>query len=146
VSLTCEDRAALHDLYARSAFAQDGGDLEAWVASFSREGRLVLSNGSEVVGHAELRSFFASRTEDLSSLNHLISNVLVEDAPVGATGRAAFLCLRVSPDGQLRIRSLGRYQDEFVQQDGRWVISRRQLCPELPADLVDAALTFGGES
>jgi hypothetical protein len=73
-----------------------------------------------------------------------MSNVLVEATDTGARGSAYFFCLRLGGDGEFRLRNFGRYDDEFVHEDGTWKISSRTVVSELPPELVDAPFAFEG--
>jgi 3-phenylpropionate/cinnamic acid dioxygenase small subunit len=142
MSLTTDDRATLHDLYARYAFAFDGADATAWAALFASDGRFVPPGVPEVVGTEALRAFVAARSGDAPGMRHLMSNVLVEGTEAGARGSAYFLCFRLGADGTFRLRNFGRYDDEFVQDGGTWKIAKRTVVAELAAGLVDAAFAF----
>ena len=52
MTLTLEDRAEIHDLYARYAHAFDGADAEAWAALFMPEGRFSPPGIEPVIGNA----------------------------------------------------------------------------------------------
>jgi 3-phenylpropionate/cinnamic acid dioxygenase small subunit len=142
MALSPEDRATLHDVYARYAYAFDGADADAWADLFAADGRFAPPNIPEVVGTDALRDFVASRSADTPGMRHLMSNVLVEGTDGGAKGRAYFLCFRLGPDGLFRLRNFGRYDDEFVREGGTWKIASRSVVSELAADLVDAPFSF----
>jgi 3-phenylpropionate/cinnamic acid dioxygenase small subunit len=146
MSLTSEDRATLHDLYARYAYAFDGADADAWAGLFAAEGRFLPPGVPDVVGTDALRAFVAARSADAPGMRHLMSNVLVESTDSGAQGSAYFLCFRLDPDGTFRLRNFGRYDDEFVQEDGAWKIASRRVVSELAAGLVDAPFAFDASS
>jgi SnoaL-like domain len=139
-----EDSASVRELYSRVAFAQDTGDIDAWIESFCPDGGLELPSGAQIIGHDALRAFALPRREELKSLTHMISNVVLEKADAGIAGRAYYLCLKVSSDAKLLIRAFGTYHDTFKQVDGHWRLYRRRLCSELPANLVDATLASSG--
>jgi 3-phenylpropionate/cinnamic acid dioxygenase small subunit len=142
MALSPEDRATLHDVYARYAYAFDGADADAWAALFAADGRFAPPGIPEVVGTEALREFVASRSSELPGMRHLMSNVLVEGTEAGARGSAYFLCFRLGPDGAFRIRNFGRYDDEFVKEGDTWKIARRSVVSELAAELVDAPFAF----
>jgi 3-phenylpropionate/cinnamic acid dioxygenase small subunit len=142
MALSTDDRAALHDLYARYAHTFDGGDATAWADLFASDGAFAPPGVEEVVGTDALRDFVELRASGLPGMRHVIANVLVEEAEGGARGSAYFLCFRLSGDGRLRIRNSGRYDDRFVRVGGEWKIARRDVVSELPVDLVDAPFLF----
>ena len=146
MTLSTEDRNALHDLYARYSYAFDGADADAWADLFTQNGRFAPPAIEEVVGTDALRGFVASRSADAPGMRHLMSNVLVEATEGGARGKAYFLCLRLAADGLFRLRNFGRYEDEFERENGTWKIARRVVVSELASGLVDLPFAFGHPS
>lgn len=142
MSITLEDRAAIHDLYAAYAHRFDRGDADGWAALFTSDGVFAPPGLEPVVGTEALHEFVAGRSGDLPGMRHLIANVLVEGAPAGARGTAYFLCFRLGGDGAFRLRNFGRYDDTFRKQDGAWKIADRQIVAELPLALVDLPFAF----
>jgi 3-phenylpropionate/cinnamic acid dioxygenase small subunit len=142
MALTMEDRAEIHDVYARYAYTFDGADAAGWAALFTEDGRFEPPGVDPVVGREALHDFVASRSGDLPGMRHMIANVLVEADGDVVRGRAYFLCFRLGGDDQFRIRNFGRYEDEFAREDGRWRISVRGVVGELPLPLVDAPFAF----
>lgn len=142
MTLTLEDRAEIHDLYARYAHAFDGADAEAWAALFMPEGRFSPPGIEPVIGTQALRGFVADRSSDLPGMRHVIANVLVRADGDVVTGAAYFVCFRLGGDGQFRIRNFGRYEDTFARHGDGWRIATRDVVSELPADLVDAPFAF----
>jgi 3-phenylpropionate/cinnamic acid dioxygenase small subunit len=145
-ALSTDDRATLHDVYARYAHAFDGADAETWAGLFAADGRFAPPGVPEVVGTDALRTFVEARAGDAPGMRHVMSNVLVEATDGGARGSAYFFCLRLSDDGKFRLRNFGRYDDEFVREGGAWKIASRTVVSELAADLVDAPFAFDGGS
>jgi 3-phenylpropionate/cinnamic acid dioxygenase small subunit len=141
MGLSIEDRAELHDIYARYAYAFDGGDGDAWSALFAAQGRFSPPNAPVVVGTEALRAFVAARASDAPGMRHLMSNVLVEATETGARGSSYFLCFRLDGD-VFRLRNFGRYDDEFIREDGAWKIANRNIVAELAQGLVDAPFAF----
>lgn len=142
--LSLEDRAAVHDLYARYAYAFDSADAAAWAGLFTPDGRFEPPGIDAVVGRDALHDFVASRSGEMPGMRHMMSNVLVAAEEDGTVrGRAYFLCFRLGGDGHFRVRNFGRYEDEFAPVDGEWLIASRRVVAELPLPLVDAPFAFG---
>jgi 3-phenylpropionate/cinnamic acid dioxygenase small subunit len=140
---TLDDRAALHDLYARYAYTFDGADADGWSALFAPDGSFTPPGSEPVVGTAALRAFVAGRSGEMPGMRHMMANVLVEaDGDDRATGRAYFVCYRLGGDRQFRLRNFGRYNDKFVRHDSGWRIASRDIVTELDAALVDAPFAF----
>ena len=142
--LTLEDRAQLHDLHARYAYAFDGADADAWAAVFTDEGRFGPPGVAPVVGTAALHDFISQRSRATPGMRHLVLNILVEPDGDGARGRAYFLAFRLGGDGQFRLRNFGRYEDVYARAGDGWRIASRDVVGELPIDLVDAPFSFAG--
>ncbi len=142
---TLEDRAAIHDLYSRYAYAFDGADADAWAALFTPDGRFAPPGVDAAVGTEALRSFVADRSSLTPGMRHVMANVLVEpgDDDGVATGRAYFVCFRMGGDDHFRLRNFGRYEDRFERREGVWLIANREVVAELPLGLVDAPFAFG---
>ncbi|MCW3004550.1 MAG: nuclear transport factor 2 family protein [Conexibacter sp.] len=140
--LALEDRAAIHDLYAAYAHTFDRADADGWAALFTSDGVFAPPGLDPLVGTEALHGFVAGRSDDLPGMRHLMTNVLVEEAPGGARGSAYFLCFRLGGDGAFRLRNFGRYDDAFRVEDGVWKIADRQIVAELPVDLVDLPFAF----
>jgi ketosteroid isomerase-like protein len=139
---TLDDRAAIHDLYARYAYAFDSADADAWAALFTPDGRFAPPGIDPVVGTDALHGFVAGRSGEMPGMRHMMANVLVGPDGDGATGRAYFVCYRMGGDGRFRMRNFGRYEDTFARHDGGWRIANRDIVAELPIDLVDAPFAF----
>jgi hypothetical protein len=142
MALSADDRLALHELYARYAYAFDGADGDVWSALFTPDGVFVLPDGTAVSGTDELRKFVVARSDDAPGMRHLMTNILLDESGDGALGRAYFLAFRLGGDGQFRLRNFGRYEDEFVRAGGGWLIRSRRVVAELPLELVDLPFSF----
>ena len=129
MELTSEDRLALYDLYAQYAHSVDSGDVDGWCSLFSENARLSTSTGDEVRGQEALRAYCERLVamQEASNTSHHMSNFVFGATAGGARGACYFIALRVGPDGELRFRALGRYEDDLVNEGGRWVIASRRL-------------------
>ena len=140
--LTLEDRAEIHDLYARYAHAFDDADADAWAALFTPNGRFSPPGVDAVIGTEALREFVATRSSNLPGMRHVIANVVVGTDGDRVSGRAYFVCFRLGGDGHLRMRNFGRYEDTFALHAGAWRIASRDVVSDLPVELVDAPFAF----
>lgn len=143
MTLRLEDRAEIHDLYARYAYAFDGADADAWADLFTPDGRFSPPGVNPVVGTVALRAFVNERSSRTPGMRHLMANVLVEADGDDARGRAYFVCYRLAGDGRFRLRNFGRYEDRFARHGQSWRIADRLVVPELDTELVDAPFALG---
>lgn len=129
---TALHRLEVHEVLARYAWCLDTGDEEGFVACFAPDGELVwdvFETAGCWRGHAALRRFigyFRARPESAGRQHH-VSNVLVEATSAGARARSyVFVALR-GDEAPHRINVMGYYEDDLVQEGGRWCIARRVI-------------------
>jgi hypothetical protein len=141
VSLSAQDHAEITNLYAAYCFCFDAGDGPGFAALFASDGRFVRDGQPDACGAGDLNQLVADRTAAFPNMRHFTSNILVEAAGTGASGRASVLVLRV--DGpRLQVRTIGEYHDAFVRESGAWRFAVRRYAPWLPAGLMDGAFVF----
>ena len=109
--LDARDYAAYSRLFAR-----DG----VWTGGFGRftgpaaiEAMLVENLGAPEPGFVNTNSF------------HLITTAVVDVQGDTATARSRYLFFTASDEGRPNPLLAGRYEDEFVREDGAWKIRRR---------------------
>lgn len=125
MALTGDDQLEILALAARYSHAVDGGDGEAFAATFTEDG--VLDAGRlQVEGREALARFAEGLPRSHRAPRHVASNLLVEGDGVRATLRAyvQMYALAGDPPAQQLVAS-GRYHDRLVKLDGRWAFERR---------------------
>jgi len=142
MKLSTEDRFEIEDLYRRYAYGFDEGDGDAWRQVFTPDGAFVRGGDfPDLVGSDELAGFVEERHAVAPKVTHHTTNILIEKTAEGAVGRAYVLALRIE-DGEVHLRNAGRYDDEFVQHEGRWRIRVRRFETWLDDETYDAAFLF----
>jgi uncharacterized protein (TIGR02246 family) len=132
-----EDELAIRRVLVDYAATQDAHDFDAYVALFARNGEWV--NGSTVhKGHAAIRKMLV----DLygapppgfvnNDSYHITSNPQIEVNGDRATARSRHLLVMRGANGQPTPALAGRYEDEFIREDGKWKILRRVDFPVMP--------------
>jgi hypothetical protein len=58
---------------------------------------------------------------------HFLGLPLINGAGDHATGQTYTIIANADEDGDVGISLLGRYDDEYVREDGRWWIARRKI-------------------
>lgn len=95
MSITTEDKVAIHELCAKIYLCIDGNDAEGFADGFSSDGTFVAPYG-EFTGTDAVRTFMekhiAAGKED--GVRHIITNQIVEDHEVGA--RYQFYILKMN--------------------------------------------------
>ena len=124
-----EDRAAIHDLFARYCCALDNGDVEAVVDCFTADA-ILKSPVIDISGHEEIRAFasrFAAQRAAGTQFRHMVSNIAMTITGTRATA-SAYLLVLISKDGNHRSLPPGRYACELIKGDsGQWRFSHRTV-------------------
>lgn len=141
MSLDANDRIEIHELYARYALYFDKGDPEGWASIFSEDGRFVLEDG-EIVGRADLAVFAKGRMAQSPGIRHYTTNVCIDATSRGAHGQAYVLVLCKQRGEELRLRTMGSYEDELVREDGRWRFALRRFSPWIVPEEAGRAFSF----
>ncbi len=125
MALTGDDRLEIQALVARYNHAVDSGDGDAFAATFAEAGTLEAGD-LLVEGWEALRAFADRIPRTYRAPRHVASNLLVEGDGERATARAyvQMYVLAGEPPRQ-EVAASGRYADQLVRRDGRWVFERR---------------------
>jgi hypothetical protein len=124
--LPVEDRLDILELYARYGDAEDEGDVEALLATFTSLGVLEDSIGL-FSGQAELRQSFQGRIAMLRSKRHLTFNhvITAEDDPESATVECRYLL--VEAERAPALVDVGTYVDQLRKIEGEWKFVHRKV-------------------
>ncbi|MCC6381429.1 MAG: nuclear transport factor 2 family protein [Dehalococcoidia bacterium] len=126
--LTLEDRAAIHDLYARYYHRVDYRPHE-WPDCFTRDGTLAFSDGSvDLGGRDAIRAWTDARegrrnAGDQPRGQHWCTNVLVEETPDGVRGSCYVMSITVNH----QIAVMAHYEDAIAFEDGEWRFASRLI-------------------
>jgi uncharacterized protein (TIGR02246 family) len=121
-------REQIRDLVASYAHLADGGRFDALLELFAEDGVLQGGDAPAARGRAAIRAFLTGTGPDLTNVSrvklirHHVSSVRIEvDGPDTARGASYFFVLTErGPD------HWGRYRDEYVRRDGRWLFGHRR--------------------
>jgi uncharacterized protein (TIGR02246 family) len=132
-----EDELAIRRVLIDYASTQDARDYAGYAALFAREGEWV--NGKNVhKGRAAIQKMLVDLygTPPPGFVNgdsfHITFNPEITLNGDRATVRSRHLLVLRGPNGTPTPALAGRYEDEFIREDGKWKILRRVDYPVMP--------------
>ena len=131
--LSTDDRFAIHELLARYCRVIDFGLWDDFTSLFTTD--CVVDFGELMgvhEGHEGVRQLGSMIGGTGLLMRHLVTNVMIEKA---TADRAETFCyvLALTGSGPAGLmQTTGRYEDEVVKRDGRWLIRRRRAVIETP--------------
>jgi uncharacterized protein (TIGR02246 family) len=132
-----EDELAIRRVLVDYSATQDARDYAAYAALFAKEGEWV--NGANRYKGREailkmLNSIYGAPPPGFVNVEsyHITSNPQVDVKGDHATARSRHLLIWRGPEGQPTPALAGRYEDEFIREDGQWKILRRVDHPVMP--------------
>lgn len=131
---TREDKEAIRELYATYSDASACEDSETFVGCFAEDGQWNTHIFSRH-GKAELREQWDQLWAAFDKVGFLTEIGSIEvDGDRAACRCVAREIIRLKNGGIYKL--IGKYRDELVKQDGRWLFARRDYEPiaeEVPA-------------
>lgn len=84
-----------------------------------------------MTGQKALREFYANlrRQNSTRTIRHVLSNLIVKEAPGGATGSV----YNTTIEAPMTITTIGMYEDTYVKTAQGWRIKKRFYHQDLPA-------------
>lgn len=125
------DRIALKSLVDTFSNLADTKEIDKQVQLFTEDAEVISYQGekqtSHLKGRKELAERFKAFLDQFTTVYHINGQQTVNIDGDKATGIAYALVVLVSEkDGKKTMRPQGvRYNDEYVRQNGRWLISKR---------------------
>ena len=139
-----DDRLQIYELMDRYGVVHDFGTPEEYAALFTADAEIGIGAGPPVVkGHDALvamatrdhQRFGGGLTPDGKTaliMRHVVSNRLVDLVGKDAARGSCYVTTLIrTPDNGLAVLSIGRYEDEYVRQGGKWRISKRRIILDL---------------
>ncbi|MCW2367680.1 uncharacterized protein (TIGR02246 family) [Sphingobium sp. B7D2B] len=132
-----EDELAIRRIIVDYAATQDARDYAAYANLFATDGE--WANGKAVhKGRAAIRQLLINLygTPPAGFVNnenyHLTSNIQIDIDGDRATAHSRHLLIWRGPNGEPVPALAGRYEDEFIRENGEWKIRRRVDYPVMP--------------
>lgn len=132
-----EDELAIRRVLVDYSASQDARDYAAYAALFARNGEWVngktVHKGREAI-HKMLVDLYGAPPPGYvnSESYHISSNAQIDLDGDRATVRSRHLLVMRGPRGEPVPALAGRYEDEFIREDGQWKILRRVDYPVMP--------------
>lgn len=120
--------AAARNLVGGYCQTLDARDLEGLVALFAHDG-VVVTSGNEKTGRDGIRAWYVEVFEKNPQLGyHVLSNTVTRlDGPGRGSARSDEMFHRKNEAGIWTPVVRYVYLDQFVVEDGRWVIARHEM-------------------
>ena len=132
MSLSVEEKLAIHELLGRAALAYDERDMPTLESGFSANANLSMRiAGGDLIGPFEgreaiMKLFTDSMAEQTDVRRHVVSNIFFDESdedPIAISN----LTLVATENGEITLLTAGIYRDTLVQFDGNWCISHRHI-------------------
>ena len=130
--LTADDRFAIQDLLARYAWALDTGDIEALVACFTPDARMVeevFEDPDIWVGHEDIRrlSQHYASAPNFPGRQHHLSQLLLDGDSERCAAKSFVIVTECHGEPPYLIRFTGYWSDVLVSTDAGWRIAERTV-------------------
>jgi len=132
-----EDELAINRVLVNYSATQDARDFAGYAALFAKEGEWVngknVHKGREAI-HKMLIDLYGEPPADFVNNDsyHITSNAQIDLNGDRATAHSRHLLIWRGADGSPVPALAGRYEDEFIRENGEWKILRRVDYPVMP--------------
>jgi 3-phenylpropionate/cinnamic acid dioxygenase small subunit len=132
MSVSVEQKLAIHELLSRAAYAYDERDMAMLEGSFSADASFSMRiAGGDLVGPFEGREAImglmtGSMSEQTDVRRHIISNIFFDESSADTTV-VSNLSLMATENGEIQLLATGVYYDTVVVDGGSWCISKRHI-------------------
>lgn len=133
MSVTLEQKLAIHELLARASYAYDARDLGMLQACFAADASLTMRiAGGDMAGPFDGRDAImglmsGSMEQQTDVRRHVVSNMFFDETAPETTV-ISFLTLVATENGETKVLSTGVYRDAVVEEEpGTWRLARRHI-------------------
>ena len=138
-----EEKDAIHETIANYCFHFDGGKFDQWVDLFTDDGTFDAGpRGGVQEGKDALRAFVGAlpgrmpMKDGAPMLKHCVMNEIIKVDGDEATAMSYIIVVRSKGEGGVLVNGLaGRYEDNLVKQDDRWLFKTRKVHFDLMGDM-----------
>ena len=131
-------RPGIENTLSRYGLGYDDHHPEMIVASFTKDAVLTMKIADgDPIGpfdgiDAIMELMNGSAHSQSDQRRHLTTNILIDDLDAAHATVISYLTIISVADGKLTVLSTGKYEDEFVEVDGTWLIEKRHIALDLP--------------
>lgn len=132
MSLSVEQKMAIHELLSRAAYAYDERDMTMLADSFSKDARFSMRiAGGDLAGpfegHTAIMDLMKGSMDQQTDVRrHIISNIFFDQASA-ETKVISNLTLVATDNGEIQLLTSGVYYDTVIEEGGRWCICNRHI-------------------
>ena len=129
--LAADDRLAIHELLARYCRVIDYGLWDEFTSLFTTD--CVVDFGELMgrhEGHEGVKQLGGMIGGTGLFMRHLVSNVIVERAEADRADVFCYVLALTGSGPPGLMQTTGRYEDEVVKRDGRWLLRKRRAVIE----------------
>ena len=132
MSLTLEQKLAIHELLGKGAYAYDERDMKLLESGFADTAVMSMRiAGGDLIGpfkgrDAIMQLMQNSMAEQTDVRRHIISNIFFEESEK-ETVVVSNLTLVATENGKAALLATGVYRDTVIAENGCWRISKRHI-------------------
>ena len=130
-----EDIEAIRTVIFNYGRYLDARDIRAYADLFAEDGELVVGlggyQGREAIYEGISAAFGPSASVEWTTNFHVLSNAIIEVDGDAGSAITRWMFTRPGANGAPEIILAGRYVDQFVREDGRWLIKRRESLDDM---------------
>jgi uncharacterized protein (TIGR02246 family) len=132
-----EDQLAIQRILVDYAATQDAHDYDGYAALFARDGEWVngrnVYKGRDAIHRMLVDLYGAPPPGYVNNESfHISYDAQIDVHGDRATVHSRHLLIMRGPGGEPTPMLAGRYEDEFIREDGRWKILKRVDTPVMP--------------
>lgn len=118
--------SAIRNTIVRYGQCIDDRDVEGLLALYATDA-VHHANGRDNVGREAIRTWITGAFPRIEQIRHLVLGSSIEVDGNTASGVTDWMTVQRTPDGGVAMHSVGRFDDAFRLEGGRWVFTRRTL-------------------
>jgi len=119
MTLSLEDRLAIHELLARLDHAVDAQDWDAYLDHFVEEATMDPGFAPPVSGRAAIRGLLVATEGNTRGKRHVATNVVLDPGAAGEVVARSYLMV-IEREELPKVVATAAIEDRLVRRDGAW--------------------------